>query len=74
MANARRIMKEKHLEDYPNCTYGDEPHFVPPSFGQIGFYMCNPPADLTNHTRCMPPFDHEHEDHNPFIPSNRNSG
>jgi hypothetical protein len=27
--------------------------------------MCDPPADIRNHTRCQPPFDHEHEDHKP---------
>lgn len=36
----------------PNCTYGDQPHYVPPGFGMIGFYACDPPEDLTNHTRC----------------------
>lgn len=59
----RQIMKERHLKDHPNCTYGDEPHFVPPSFGQIGFFMCDPPADLRNHSRCQAPFDHEHPEH-----------
>lgn len=47
----------------PDCTYGDSPHFVPPSFGQVGFYACQVPADLTNHTRCRPPYDHTHEEH-----------
>ena len=43
------------------------PHFVPPSFGDIGFYTCQPiPPDLQNHTRCRPPFDHEHADHFDF--------
>jgi hypothetical protein len=56
-------MREQHIIDHPNCTYGDKPHYVPPSFGQVGFYMCDPPADLTNHTHCQPPFDHEHPDH-----------
>jgi len=54
-----------HLRDHPNCTYGNKPHFVPPCFGDIGFFMCDPPADIRNHTRCRPPFDHEHEDHKP---------
>lgn len=27
------------------------PHFVPPCFGDIGFYLCDPPADIVNHTR-----------------------
>lgn len=40
------------------------PHFVPPSMGDIGFYTCQPiPADIRNHTRCRPPFDHDHSDH-----------
>lgn len=61
------LSHEKHLEQHPNCTYGPKtPHFVPPSFGQIGFYMCDPPADITNHTRCVPPYDHEHPDHMPI--------
>jgi hypothetical protein len=44
---SRRLHKAQH----PNCTYGDTPHYVPPSFGQIGFYACDPPADLTNYER-----------------------
>lgn len=56
-------LREQHKADYPDCTYGDRPHFVPPSFGQIGFFMCAPPTDLTNHTRCRAPFDHDHQDH-----------
>ena len=56
-------MRRQHKIDHPDCTYGDRPHFVPPSFGQIGFYMCDVPDDLTNHTRCRAPFDHEHPDH-----------
>lgn len=47
---------------HPDCTEMD-PHYVPPGFGQIGFFTCNPPADLRNHTRCRPPYDHEHEQH-----------
>ena len=27
------------------------PHFIPPCFGDIGFYSCDPPADIRNHTR-----------------------
>lgn len=42
-------------------------HFVSPGGGTIGFYSCNPPDDLRNHTRCQPPFDHEHEDHSAFL-------
>jgi hypothetical protein len=57
------LMREQHLKESPDCPYGDEPHFVPPSFGQEGFYMCMVPDDVTNHNRCIPPFDHEHEDH-----------
>lgn len=41
------------------------PHFVPPSLGDVGFHWCNPPADLRNHTRCRPPYDHEHWAHWP---------
>lgn len=63
MTETVRRLREQHRKDHPNCTYGDEPHFVPPSFGQVGFYLCDPPVDITNHTRCLPPFDHEHEDH-----------
>ena len=37
---ALRILREKHKQDHPNCTYGDQPHFVPPSFGDRGFYLC----------------------------------
>lgn len=46
----------------PRC--GEQgPHFVPPSFGDIGFYTCDPPADIRNHTRCRYPYDHVHADH-----------
>ena len=61
--SAVQLMREKHLEDNPNCTYGDQPHFVPPSFGDIGFYMCQVPDDIVNHNRCLAPFDHDHDDH-----------
>jgi hypothetical protein len=57
------FMRRTHLEDNPGCTFGDEPHYVPPSFGQVGFYACDPPADLTNHTRCRSPYDHDHAEH-----------
>jgi len=56
-------MRKRHLEENPDCTYGDEPHFVPPSVGDIGFYMCQVPKDIVNHTRCRAPFDHDHADH-----------
>jgi hypothetical protein len=62
---ARKVMLEAHLRDHPGCTYGLQPHFVPPCFGDVGFFMCDPPADIRNHTRCRPPFNHEHEDHKP---------
>jgi hypothetical protein len=60
-------MRRWHRENHPDCTYGDQPHYVPPSAGQIGFYLCDVPVDLTNHTRCSPPFDHEHPDHAVYI-------
>jgi hypothetical protein len=54
----RARLRRRHLEEHPTCAYGDEPHFVPPSFGQVGFYLCDPPADLTNHSRApVPPSD-----------------
>jgi hypothetical protein len=56
-------IRAEHKKSHPNCTFGDQPHFIPPGAGMIGFYECDPPADLTNHTRCMPPYDHEHADH-----------
>jgi hypothetical protein len=46
------------------CT-NESPHFIPPSFGDIGFFTCNVPDDLTNHTHCRPPYDHESNDHIP---------
>ena len=64
-----KMLRRKHKEENPECPYGDEPHFIPPSFGQVGFYACMPPEDLTNHTRCRPPYDHEHADHPPLPPS-----
>lgn len=54
-------LRKGHHED---CV-DDSPHFVPPSFGEIGFFTCNIPSDLTNHTRCRPPYDHESENHTP---------
>ena len=56
-------IRAQHLIDHPNCTFGDRPHYIPPGAGMVGFYECDPPADLTNHTRCRPPYDHEHADH-----------
>lgn len=62
------MLKQRHREENPNCTYGDQPHYVPPSGGLIGFYLCNVPDDLTNHTRCDPPYDHDHYLHWPVAP------
>lgn len=59
--------RELHLVMHPTCTY-DGPHYVPPSCGQVGFYLCDPPADLTNHVQCRPPYDHEHPDHHQEAP------
>ncbi len=50
-----RRMLDRHLEEHPHCIYGDQPHFVPPSFGQVGFYLCDPPTDLTNRSRVEVP-------------------
>jgi hypothetical protein len=61
--NMRAEFYKKHREEHPNCTFGDQPHYVPPGFGDIGFFMCDVPEDTRNHTRCRPPFDHEHPDH-----------
>lgn len=44
------------------CVCGDKrPHFVPPSFGDVGFYACEVPDDsteqaddVTNHDRINP--------------------
>lgn len=57
-------LRQLHRRQYPNCTYGDTPHFVPPGGNTIGFYLCDVPDDLRNHTRCQPPYNHEHDDHN----------
>ena len=57
------LIKEMHKRNHPNCTYGNKPHFVPPSGDTIGFYMCDPPDDIRNHNRCTPPYDHKHVEH-----------
>lgn len=46
-----RRMREQHLRDNPDCPYGDEPHYVPPGAGTVGFYACQPLDDITNHDR-----------------------
>lgn len=51
------FMHRAHMEAHPDCSYGSEPHFVPPSFGQVGFYLCDVPDDLTNHSREGIPLD-----------------
>lgn len=51
MESLAQLLLKIHKEEHPNCTYGDKPHFVPPSFGQVGFYLCDPPKDLTNYSR-----------------------
>ena len=58
-----KILREAHRREHPNCAYGDKPHYVPPGSGTIGYYLCDPPEDATNHTRCRPPYDHQHVDH-----------
>lgn len=65
MTETIRVMQERHRELHPSCTYGSEPHFVPPSMGQVGFFLCDPPSDITNHSRCLPPYDHKHSEHYP---------
>lgn len=62
-----QLLKQRHKEEHPDCQYGDQPHYVPPSGGMIGFYMCDVPEDLVNHSRCQPPYDHEHELHWPEV-------
>src|ERR1700744_2237265 len=59
-----RILADNRKGHHPDCI-DESPHFVPPSLGQIGFYPCCPPDDLRNHTRCRPPYDHEHDQHIP---------
>lgn len=63
MTEAIRRLRECHMASHPDCTYGDQPHFIPPSFGDVGFFLCERPADIRNHTRCEAPFDHEHPEH-----------
>ena len=41
-----KIVREKHKLEHPGCEYGDKAHYVPPSFGQVGFYLCDPPKDV----------------------------
>lgn len=66
---SRRIRRERmkniftHLNSEGEECRIDGPHFIPPGLGMIGFFTCNTPEDIRNHTRCHPPFDHEHEDH-----------
>jgi hypothetical protein len=62
-SNLVRLMRQKHLEQAPDCPYGDQPHYVPPSGEMVGFFLCQPPDDLRNHSRCRPPYDHAHEAH-----------
>jgi hypothetical protein len=62
-STAERMAHESHMAAHPDCTYGYEPHFVPPSLQQIGFFLCDVPSDLRNHARCRWPFDHDHPDH-----------
>jgi hypothetical protein len=33
-------MYESHIKTHPWCSYGRQPHFVPPSLGDPGFYAC----------------------------------
>lgn len=65
MSRARRVARavkhQKHKEERakrrstfePTCSECGEKgrHFIPPSFGDIGFFMCNPPEDIRNHSR-----------------------
>jgi hypothetical protein len=58
---ARAIKHQKHKDEQrrkrsvwePTCRRCGEKgsHFVPPCFGDIGFYICDPPEDLRNYTR-----------------------
>lgn len=74
LKDAMKELRARHKAENPDCSYGDEPHFVPPSFGQVGFYLCSPPSDLTNHSRCRPPYDHESDAHSLFAASPSTDG
>lgn len=39
-SRVRDLLYERHLVTHPWCSYGREPHYVPPSFGEPGFYAC----------------------------------
>lgn len=65
MSKARRIARavrhQKHKDEMrvkrsvwePTCSECGEKgsHFVPPCFGDIGFFICNPPPDIRNYVR-----------------------
>ena len=37
-----RIMREAHARSHPHCRFPPGvPHFVPPSLGDEGFYLCD---------------------------------
>jgi hypothetical protein len=57
------LLRQIHKEKHPDCTWGNEPHYVGKTFDTIGFYLCDVPEDIRNHTRCMWPYDHEHPMH-----------
>ena len=59
---AKGVRDTERSGNCPRCGLVG-PHFVPPCFGQIGFFACDPPSDLRNHSRCRAPFDHEHAEH-----------
>jgi ribosomal protein L32 len=66
----KRTQRRAHMENVSamlcycrECGEKGARHFVPPCFGDIGFFSCNPPADIRNHTRCEWPWDHEHPLH-----------
>lgn len=48
------LMREHHRRTHPNCTYGDEPHYVPPSAGCRGMFLCEIPVVCERHRLISP--------------------
>ena len=36
------MVHNHHLANHPGCTFAfNDPHFIPPSFGEPGFFLCD---------------------------------
>jgi hypothetical protein len=68
--SAAEVLRDGHRQSHPDCRW-DGPHFVPPSMGDPGFFLCDagvlepPPRPMTDDKRDEP--NHAEELHRQIV-------